>query len=174
MDELSQEQRLAAEAIFDSCTTDGFTTPSRIFGKTLESGLDTDDITFAADFLKEHDLIDIRETKTQVDYLLSKKGARLKQAGKTLSDYLNEIDEQEAKQQEKERREDYKSDLQIQDLEFRMKTIEEMQERQKVFWDSGIRRDNRQRWQFWLTLILAAGGFLLGIINFVKDIILPK
>ncbi len=106
--------------------------------------------------------------------MLAENGKRLKHANKTISDFWKEITEKETRQHEKEIREEYKSELQIQDLKFRMETIEEMQKQQKVFWESGIRRDNRQRWQFWLTLILAAGGFLLGIINFVKDIILPK
>jgi predicted transcriptional regulator len=174
MDTLSLIQIQVADAILDACTENGTTTPSRIFGRTISLEPDIEDITIAADFLKDHGLIEIFETKTQNDYRLTKNGAKFKREGKTCSDFLKSIAETENQQIDKQRREDYKSELQIQDLEFKIKTIEDMQERQKVFWESGIERDNRQKWQFWLTLMLAAAGFILGIINFAKDIFLPK
>ena len=55
-----------------------------------------------------------------------------------------------------------------------MKKLEkDVKDIQIRFQNSGIRRDERQRWQFWLTLLLGAGGFILGIINFIKGIFLP-
>jgi predicted transcriptional regulator len=174
MDNLTQMQIQAADAILNACTEEGTTTPSRIFGKLVTFEPDIEDITIAADFLRDQELIVIFETKTQNDYRLTPKGSKFKREGKTTTDLLTGMYEEEIKQIEKQSREDYKNELQIQDLEFRIKTVEEMQERQKVFWESGMDRDNRQKWQFWLTMILAAAGFLLGIINFAKDIFLRK
>lgn len=55
-------------------------------------------------------------------------------AGKGYADFLQEKTEKEAKQLEKEEQDRKHKNLQIEDLEFRLKTVEDMQERQKRFW----------------------------------------
>lgn len=47
---------------------------------------------------------------------------------------VQEKTEKEAKQLEKEEQDRKHKNLQIEDLEFRLKTVEDMQERQKRFW----------------------------------------
>lgn len=86
---------------------------------------------------------------------LTPKGEQFQKSGKSYADHLTE-------KKMKADRDDRHKDLQIQDLETKLNL---MNAEQLKFW-------HRQRWQFWLTLILAAAGFLLGIINFIKSIIL--
>jgi len=94
---------------------------------------------------------------------LTPKGEQFQKTGKSYADYLEE-------KRKKAERDDRHKDLQIQDLEIKLKSVEEMQERQKVFWESGIARDNRQKWQFWITWFLSGAAFLMGIFNLIKDL----
>lgn len=88
--------------------------------------------------------------------------------------YFIEKNEREAHQLKREERDEATKNLQLQKLEAEMAVLKQMQNEQRFFWQSGIDRDKRQRWQYWLTLFLAGGGFLLGVINFVKDVLLRK
>lgn len=132
-----------------------------------------DIIIHAAEFLRIDGFIEIYKEHGQDMYKLTDKGLTYKRDGKYYSDYLKEQQEKEAKQTEKDERDEKTKDAQLQKLEAELAVLKDMQNEQRIFWKSGIDRDNRQRWQFWLTLFLAAGGFIMGIINFVKDIILP-
>jgi len=105
-------------------------------------------------------------------YKLTPPGLDFQKTGKGYGVYLKEKDKKLKTKSEKEKRDDYHKSLQIQDLEIKLKSVEEMQERQKIFWESGIATQKRQRWQFWLMFFFAAAGFLLGIINFIKSMIL--
>ena len=81
---------------------------------------------------------------------------------------------EDAKQLANEERDEKTKNAILKKLEAELLVLKDMQAEQRTFWQSGIDRDNRQRWQFCLTLTLAIGGFILGIINFVKSIVLPK
>ncbi len=94
---------------------------------------------------------------------LTPKGEQFQKSGKSYADYLDE-------KRKKAERDELHKDLQIKDLEIKLKSVEEMQERQKVFWESGIARDNRQKWQFWITWFLSGAAFLMGIFNLIKDL----
>ena len=69
---------------------------------------------------------------------LTPKGEQFQESGKSYADYLEE-------KKKKAERDDRHKDLQIQDLEMK---LEVMNKEQLKFW-------HRQRWQFWLTLMLS-------------------
>lgn len=88
-------------------------------------------------------------------YILTPKGQDLKSKGKNYTVYSQE-------KESRSERDDRHKDLQILDLEMKIDT---MNKEQLMFW-------NRQRWQFWLTLMVAGAAFILSVINFVKSIVL--
>ncbi len=112
-----------------------------------------------AKYLVDEDLIKFNSGMI----FLTPKGEQFQKSGKSYADYLDE-------KRKKAERDELHKDLQIKDLEIKLKSVEEMQERQKVFWESGIARDNRQKWQFWITWFLSGAAFLMGIFNLIKDL----
>jgi hypothetical protein len=86
---------------------------------------------------------------------LTPKGEQFQKSGKSYGEYLNE-------KKVKAERDDRHKDLQIQDLETKLKV---MNAEQLKFW-------HRQRWQFWLTFMVASAAFILSIINFIKSLII--
>ncbi len=86
---------------------------------------------------------------------LTPKGEQFQKSGKSYADYLKE-------KQSKAERDDRHKDLQILDLETKLNL---MNAEQLKFW-------HRQRWQFWLTIMVAGAAFILSIINFIKSLII--
>ena len=130
--------------------------------ESAKIGLSYDNVIRALKFLEESGFLKIAGGTIQ----FTGQGIEFQRSKKSYRDYLME-------KKNKLDRDDRHKNLQIQDLEIKLKSVEEMQERQKVFWESGIAAQKRQRWQFWLMFFFAAAGFILGIINFIKSIILP-
>ena len=95
-------------------------------------------------------------------FKLTKKGFELKESGKGYSNYLKQEHEKEQKRIQKEARDEQIKVYQHEDLK---RKVNEMNQAQLDFW-------RRQRQQFWLTFIIALAGFILGIINFVKLMII--
>jgi len=178
MKKLSLQQIKAADAILEMCDRNGTASPFHIFGIINVNGWEIDEITSAAEFLIVAELIKSVSTRVKdennFEYMFTDIGEKFYRKGKRTVDYIEAEAEKESEQQRKNVRDEKTKDAQLQKLEAELLVLKDMQTEQRIFWQSGIDRDNRQRWQFWLTLLLAAGGFLLGIINFVKDISLPK
>lgn len=86
---------------------------------------------------------------------LTPKGEQFQKSGKSYGDYLEE-------KKMKAERDDRHKELQIQDLETKLNL---MNAEQLKFW-------HRQRWQFWLTIMVAGAAFILSIINFVKSLVI--
>lgn len=172
---MSNNQIKAAEAILRIGSFGGSTTFSEVFGQNINEGWDIDDITSAAEYLEANKFINMITTKNGgYQYRLTPMGNKFREDGKSIADFIAGEKQKELKAIQKEERDDLHKKLQIEELEIKVKSLEDMQERQKTFWESGIERDKRQKWQFWLTLFLAGAAFLMSVFNFVKDIILPK
>jgi hypothetical protein len=178
MEKLTDAQILAADAILEMCNINGTATPFHILGKSNSNrwGLEIDKICDAADFLLDAEVIKLTSENKEGrhEYMFTITGEKEYQKGKRTIDYLNELIEHEAKQHAKEERDEKTKDAQLEKLMAELTVLKDMQKEQRMFWKSGMERDERQKWQFRWTLLLAAAGFILGIINLVRSIILPK
>lgn len=162
---MTQKEIEAADILIKGATSHGVLYTS-LFHPDEEKEAFRPITNVAVKYLKEEGLLEVfQHHESSFLYRLTAKGLDLQRSGKNYSDYLEE-------QKQKAERDNLHKDLQIQKLEAEMLVLKDMQAEQRTFWQSGIDRDNRQRWQFWLTLLLAGGGFLLGIINFVKSMII--
>ncbi len=95
-------------------------------------------------------------------YKLTRKGFELKESGKGYQNYLDDEAEKKRKQTEREERDEQIKIYQYEDLK---RKVTEINDEQLKFW-------RRQRWQFWLTLMVAGAAFILSTINFVKSLII--
>ncbi len=158
---MTVEQFQAADFIIQRATLEGRVFLA-IYTDFKKSGGNGDVVKGTAEYLRHSGLIEIVDKKGIITYKLTPKGIRLQTTGKGYAHFLEQESEKQRIQEEKEKRDNIHKDLQIQDLETKL-TV--MNQEQLQFW-------NRQKWQFWLTLMLAGAGFVLGIINFIKSMII--
>lgn len=97
-------------------------------------------------------------------YKLTPKGFGLKQSDGGYEGYLKQVEEQKQKKIEREERDEQIKVFQYEDLK---RKVTQMNDEQLRFW-------HRQRWQFWLTLFLASAAFIMSILNFIRDMYIPK
>lgn len=177
MEKLTDAQILAADAILEMCNNNGTATPFHVLGKsnTNKWGLEIDKICEAADFLLDAGVIKLTSENKEggYEYMFTTIGEKEYQKGKRTIDYLNELIEREAKQTAKEERDEKTKDAQLEKLLAELTVLKDMQQEQRIFWKSGIERDKRQKWQFWLTILFVFGTFVLGILNLWKALLLP-
>lgn len=112
------------------------------------AGIQQTHIEDAAKILQEEGLIKVFKHGVHDEYSLTGKAILLKQKKQNFTDYWTGKESQKS-------------------------LSEQVAQLQQDFWKSGIERDKRQRWQFWLTFLIATAAFILSVINFVKSILLP-
>ena len=103
---------------------------------------------FLSKTLEKEGLIEVEHRAGHTWYKLTLEGHRVLKLPKGFQDYLTE---KTAKEQEQKELADAK------------------QAKQEEFWKSGIQRDNRQKWQYWVTTAIATAALLLSIFNFIKS-----
>ncbi|MCC7245629.1 MAG: hypothetical protein IT269_08120 [Saprospiraceae bacterium] len=135
---------------------------TQIWHAGKESGITDIDIIHAAAHLEKYDFITSYKRVNEPMYKLNTKGLEFARSGKSYVEYLSELKKEEQNKRIKDELDFKLKSFQLEDLVFRLKTIEDMQERQKKFW-------GKQN----LSLLIAIGAFLLSILNFIKDILLP-
>ncbi len=123
-----------------------------------------------AAYVERDGLIEVNKVGGYDNYKLTPDGDEFKRSGKKYADFLAMKEQKELRQIEKEKRDDQHKDLQIEKLLIELKVIKDMQNEQRVFWQSGIERDKRQKWQFWITWFLSGAAFLMSIFNLIKDL----
>ncbi len=165
---LTENEIKAADAILNYATMDGVS-KTNIWNFNKKNGITEIDIIHAAAHLDEHRFITIFKRVNEPMYKLESKGLTFARSGKSYVDHLKEETERIAKQGEKDNLDWQHKLKQIEELEIKLKTLEIMQIKQQEFWESGINRDYRQKWQFIWTFMIAAAGFLLSIFNFVRN-----
>lgn len=107
----------------------------------------------AARYLQEENFIEIVNSGGWPErYKIKAKGIDFQKSGKKYADYLKEKEEHTQKQLAKQSQDEYHKSLQIRDLETKLEVINKEQLR---FW-------RRQKWHFWITVILG----LLTLYNF--------
>ena len=117
---------------------------------------------------KKQELINIKYHETNsiaISVNLLSEGNRVKKLPNRYLDFIKELNKKTTDKKLKEQRDDNIKDLQLKELNWK---IDKMQNMQTEFWQSGINRDNRQKWQFWLTIAVSALAFSLGLFNFFK------
>ena len=169
---MTEEEIKAADWIIKNASWDVMTLPE-MGGFAIDVIMNLDNTIYAAERLKNAGLLETSNRGEAVAYKLTEKAIKFKQSSESFRNYLQEEAEKEAIQKAKDERDEKAKDAQLKKLEAELAVLKDMQNEQRMFWQSGIARDKRQRWQFQWTFILAAAGFLLSIINFLKDIILP-
>lgn len=176
MEKLTDAQILAADAILEMCNNNGTATPFHILGKsnTNKWDLEIDKICESADFLLDAGVIKLTSDNNRdgYEYMFTTIGEKQYQKGKRTIDYLNDLIEHEAKQHAKEERDEKTKDAQLEKLLAELTVLKDMQQEQRIFWKSGMERDERQKWQFWLTILFVFGTFVLGILNLWKALLI--
>lgn len=166
---MTQEEIAGADLLFKYSSTQHPTQWDKVNQAMRDMGYGVVHAENAAKFLLEAGYLHTFHGEIR----LTTKGLQFQRSEKSYGDLLAEEAEKKAKQREKEEIEVQRTILQMQELEIKVKTLEDMQERQKAFWESGMERDRRSKWQFWLTLMLSGAAFILGVINYLKDMIIP-
>lgn len=139
----------AADLIFKYGTI-GILPRDKIARDLAEIGVDYSNVARAAKFLESEGFL----IGLPGSYKLTAKGLEFQRSEKKYSEYLEE-------KKSKEALESRHKELQIRELE---EKLEVMNKEQLKFW-------GRQRWQFWLTFIVASAAFVLSVINFLKSMI---
>lgn len=117
----------------------------------------------AAQYLKEDGFIEILQASTWPEwYKATAKGINLQKSGRKYVDYLAEKSAEAKKRSERDALDLKHKILQIEDLETKLEIINK---EQLKFW-------HRQRWQFWLTIMVAGAAFILSVINFIKSLVI--
>jgi len=178
MEKLTDAQILAADAILEMCNINGTVTPFHILGKSNSNrwGLEIDKICDAADFLLDAEVIKLTSDndKDGKEYMFTNIGEKQYQKGKRTIDYLNELIEHEAKQHAKEERDEKTKDAQLEKLMAELTVLKDMQAEQRMFWKSGMERDERQKWQYWLTTMIAGAAFIIAVFSLWLNILSRK
>lgn len=179
MDKLTDAQIMAADAILEMCNINGSASPFRVLGRNNDNswGLEIDEIIDAADFLIKVGIIKPISTNVKdghIEYMFTSIGEKEYIKGKRTVQYLQEEADKEAKQLAIEERDEKTKDAQLQKLEAELAVLKDMQNEQRKFWQSGIERDKRQRWQYWLTTLVAGAAFIIAVLSLLADILKLK
>lgn len=127
------------------------------------SGGNRNAVSNAAQYLKEDGFIEILQSSTWPDlYKSTAIGIDFQKGGKKYADYLEEKAAKAKQKSEKDELDLRHKLLQIKELETKLEVINK---EQLKFW-------YRQRWQFWLTIMVAGAAFILSIMNFIKSLII--
>lgn len=132
------------------------------------------DLNIASLYLEKYGFAKLSELGVNKMYKLTSDGYDFARSGKSFSEFLKQENDKKSKQLEKEELDWKHKSLQIEELTFRIKNLEEMQARQITFWESGVRRDERQKWQYWLTTMVAGGAFIIAVLSLLSNILLRK
>ncbi|MCB9315659.1 MAG: hypothetical protein H6569_05940 [Lewinellaceae bacterium] len=125
-------------------------------------------------YLKKYEFAKLSEQGVNKMYTLTPDGYDFALTKASFSKILQQEETVKVKQLEKEELDWKHKSLQIEELTFRIKNIEEMQTRQIQFWESGIRRDERQRWQYLLTTMISGAAFIIAVLSLLASILKMK
>ena len=152
---MTEDAIKAADLVINKAT-DGWLTLD-YFAKAIPIKMSTySNLGMAIDSLVENRLFDRKTMDDKMQIKINDAGKEIKSKNKGYGEFLNQKSIQAIKE---ERDEEYKH-LQMQDLK---RKVNEMNNEQLKFW-------NRQKWQFWLTFMIASAAFILSIINFIKGL----
>ncbi len=87
----------------------------------------------------------------------------------SLQEFLKQQEIKKEKIALKDEKDEEIKQLQIQKLQHEVETMKKQFETLITFQKSGIARDHRQKWQFWITVVISLIALILSIVNFIKS-----
>ncbi len=160
MEKLTDAQILAADAILDDLAAVNVSTTSaaRVWGHHINDKWKIEDVADASYFLKEIGFIEFITSKEGHQYMITEKGGRFRKTGKSISNYLQEVNEKEAEQLEKDKLEAEIKRLQRDDLHFKVTKLNpEQYQSYKDFWN-----------RHWMTISISIVLILITLLTFIS------